>query len=604
MGNIVFVTRPALTDVGATWHGLDVSWQMMLNYAWIKHWVWGKDIIYTYGPLGFLSTRMGWGVDRWIFICFDLFLVFNFFNIFKDFLQRASDKFLGLLILFCVTLLLQPHYGADLSWVLMSCCFYWMYKTFKEPRFLYFIIIAILVFLSFYIKLNTGLMLFILFVAHLVTLVWSKKTGLIVALTSCAVTIALILIGAYSFHVALAPYIKGAFEIIKGYNDIMYLDEKHVVANTAVFMIFSLLLALFGSYAFRLSKEKKYYLLFLPFICLVYSFLLFKQSVLRNDTGHLYEFIIYAPLILIAVPVDTISSTAGKNILRLHLVIILICIGVISQEKNVIQAIRARYGGQAQYISDYKEFYTSPYLFQQDKRKIPQRVLDKIGNKTVDIFPWDCEYLLENKLNYTPRPVFQSFSAYTPYLANQNYIFYQDHSPDYIIYDYDAIDERYPYNDEAVLNLFLTKNYNFADSFTSNERWRVLLEKKKWAGPISFTPMHEAKMNIGDTILVDGAQLLRIDVKFNLLGVLRSSFYKSPAIRIMLLKGNGEWVGFRTSKELLKAGIMVDRCIMNNGEFVQYMYHPEWLQPVLKVKLVPQEDHFASEMNVKYFKIN
>ena len=36
--------------------GLDPSWELSINLALKHHLVWGKDIIFTYGPLGYLST--------------------------------------------------------------------------------------------------------------------------------------------------------------------------------------------------------------------------------------------------------------------------------------------------------------------------------------------------------------------------------------------------------------------------------------------------------------------------------------------------------------------------------------------------------------------
>ncbi|HEY1032647.1 MAG TPA: hypothetical protein VGD89_12800 [Flavipsychrobacter sp.] len=116
MLNTPFAVHPELVDKGPSWLGLDVSWQMTLNYALKEKWVWGKDIVYTYGPLGFLSTRIGWGIPAWLFFVFDVFLVANFFFVFRDFLLGIQEKFIAILIVVVTTLLLGTNHGSDLSW--------------------------------------------------------------------------------------------------------------------------------------------------------------------------------------------------------------------------------------------------------------------------------------------------------------------------------------------------------------------------------------------------------------------------------------------------------------------------------------------------------
>ena len=36
--------------------GLDPSWQMALNHGWTNHWIFGSDVVFTYGPWGWLTT--------------------------------------------------------------------------------------------------------------------------------------------------------------------------------------------------------------------------------------------------------------------------------------------------------------------------------------------------------------------------------------------------------------------------------------------------------------------------------------------------------------------------------------------------------------------
>ena len=63
------------------------------------------------------------------------------------------------------------------------------------------------------------------------------------------------------------------------------------------------------------------------------------------------------------------------------------------------------------------------YLF-PNNNKLPDDILTIIGKSTIDTFPWNIHMLIENNLNYSPRPVLQSYSSYTKQLEELNFNFY------------------------------------------------------------------------------------------------------------------------------------------------------------------------------------
>ena len=138
-----FTVYQTLVDKGPTWLGLDASARMTLNYAWLKGWNWGQDIIYTYGPLSFLATKVGWGISRWVFLAADLFVVVNFYLAFKDYLLRSANKAVAFLILFLLVLTFPLYFGSGLSWLLLFFMFYWMYKSYERPVFPHFLMLAL-----------------------------------------------------------------------------------------------------------------------------------------------------------------------------------------------------------------------------------------------------------------------------------------------------------------------------------------------------------------------------------------------------------------------------------------------------------------------------
>ncbi|MDR3678396.1 MAG: hypothetical protein P4L41_00415 [Flavipsychrobacter sp.] len=589
-----------LNDKGPSWLGLDVSWQMTMNYAMMHKMVWGKDIIFNYGPLAFLSTRLAWGISKWIFVVFDVFLLLNYFFVFADFLKRTTSKPLAVIILVIIPLLIDQFIGADLAWLILFFIIYWMYKTFYDQHYAYLTILTLLVTLAFYIKMNTGLIAVIFLLAHLVNLLVARKINVVQLLYVLVLFSVIITISASLLHVSISSYIHGGSEMIKGYNAVMYLNESHAQIENSLSIMFYIMLSLLLFRIFVTIKNKDYSRILFLLISIVYIFSLQKQSVLRNDVQHLYEYFSFAPLILLCWHPLT-NKSIEKALLSLTLIIFILALFITSKDKNLLTIVSNRAKGPFVYINDIKHYDDYNVLHQKDKRYIPQHVLDKIAQNTVDIFPWDGAYLLENNLNYTPRPIPQSYSTFTENLEQANYDFYVSKAPEVIIYDYDAIDERYPFNDESLVNMFIGNNYTCVDTFTSNERMRLVLQKKAVTPPVQLNMWKKDKINITHGIPTDHASFIKLDINYTLAGFLKSFWGKTPPIKITYLATDGQSLTCKTSKELLKAGLFTGNIITDNNEFRTFISKREALQPVKEIQLEMDSNYYSTTGNVEFY---
>ncbi len=564
-----FVIYNQLVDNGPSWLGLDVSWKMALNYAFIKNWVWGKDIVYTYGPLAWLSTRTGLGIPAWLFALFDGFLIVNFYFVFIDVIKNNKNKFLAMVILISIMLVVNQTLGSDLSWVMLFLIIYWMVKTFYNQRSLFIALLLLLTVIAFYIKMNTGLIAIVLLCFHFINLFVCKKVTLLKLFACLASLVILIIASAALLRVSVISYITGSLEIIKGYNDIMYLDENHQGLEISLYLLF---LAMMLWFLFKLwwqIREKKYNLILYTVASILYIFLLQKQSVLRNDLNHLYEYFSFAPIILLC---GFTEPENQKPFLKYSsLAIILFALFFVSANRTIAFSLGRRITGPVTYIKQFSQYNPLAYANQPDKRYIPQRVLNSIGNKTVDIFPWDSEYAIENKLNYKPRPVFQSFSAYTEALEKINYDYYANQAPDIIIYNYDAIDNRYPFNDESLINLFVLKNYALVDTFTSNERLRMVLQRNANTIPLKFIKQKREGFFLKDTLAINQSNFIKLDIKYNIAGKIKAFLNKPPHIQISYMREDGKWFTYKTSVELLRSGIFVGNLVINDNDYLSLL---------------------------------
>jgi hypothetical protein len=594
-----FAIYTQLVDKGPSWFGLDVSWKMTLNYAFIKNWIWGKDIVYTFGPLAFLSTRTGWGIPGWVFVLFDCFLVVNFYFVFADFIKNSSNKLFASAILICIILVVNQTFGSDLSWVMLFFIIYWMTKTFYDPRPVFISILILLTVLTFYIKMNTGVIAMLLLCLHLVNLFVSKKITPLKLLIYAAGFILLVLLSAAMLHVSIISYITGSLEIIKGYNDVMYLDEDHHYAEYSLYILFFAMMLWFGCKLYWQIRDKKYDLILYTIACMLYLFLLQKQSTLRNDLNHLYEYFSFSPLILLC----DLQGDDRKKLRQVpSLVFILFALFLVSANRTIVMALSRRVAGPVNYIKQLSTYNSLKYADQQNKRYIPQNVLNAVSNKTVDVFPWDSEYAFENKLIYKPRPIFQSFSAYTEALEKINYNYYVKQAPKIIIYDYDSIDNRYPFNDESLVNLFIIKNYTCIDSFASNERTRLFLQRKNKTIPLQLIAIKTGNFALKDTLIAGNANFIKLDLQYNIAGKIKAFLSKPSLVQISFMREDGQWFSYKTSLELLRSGIYTGNFITNDNDFLSLL-NGKHTANIKKIRLDINGRYFAKIGTVHFYDV-
>lgn len=600
-----FLAEPYLTDSGPTWLGLDVSWQMTINYANINNWTWGKDISYTYGPLGFLSMRMGWGVSRWVFLLFDMFLVVNFFYVFKDFLKASASKLLGLMILVVAILLMNTSHGTDLSWLLLFFIYFWLYKIYNRPSTASFAMVILLVVIAFFNKFNTGLISVCFFATHLVLMYFADKLSLGKALMIFTALLATILLSSWLLNVNLPAYILGAIEVVRGYGDVMYLANGEIDVERNLATIYNLIKYLFIAFFIYVLLKGRFVQFFFIGICAVYIYALKQQAYLRGDIQHLSEFFAYGPLVLLVGNMLYYKNNTQKLFSSAILFILTLSLFFKTEYNNKIsQLYKERFNNKKEYFSQFAASGKAQHVFHPEKRYIPDTILAKIGNSTIDVFPWDSEYLIENQLNYHPRPVFQSFSAYTPYLQKLNYDFFCKEGAEYILYDYDAIDNRCPINDEAMLNLYILKNYELTDTFTSNERLRALLKRKSTANNLVFNKIEERKLSFSERIpMVNGVNFIKVFVNRNFKGKMVAFKLRPPAINISFTTDSGYTREYRTSPQLLEAGVVIDKLITSQQEFISLLTQKELGNNITKVKLMADQALYESEITVEYYNV-
>ena len=139
-----------------------------------------------------------------------------------------------------------------------------------------------------------------------------------------------------------------------------------------------------------------------------------------------------------------------------------------------------------------------------------------------------------------------------------------------MLYNYAAIDDRYPLFDESKLNLLLTKNYKIVDTLRINNNFTLLLEKKQ-NKKISFIQTREYAMYIDSPLIPKEGVFYKVFVYRNLLGDFIGAINYSPEITLSVKTKDGNIKDYKTSKGLLETGLFGTQHITTTNDFMDLL---------------------------------
>lgn len=587
------------------WYSLDPSWVVALNYVKEKGVSWGSDFAFTYGPLGQLLTRAAWGENKYVFLAFDIFIFINYFLLFFISLAKSNYKIITALTILIICMISPLWVGSSNSLVLMTFLVFWINLSIDDKKWVYYIFQILIIIILFYSKFNTGLIALPIFYSGIIYNFLTDKSDKIKLTIIALLPILFIFILSFLFNVDLINYVKSGLEIVKGYNDIMYLKNQLEGSYTTALVLIIFLSIIFLINVYLINKNsilKSGVLFFLFFISI---FVIYKQAFVRADVSHIRDFFVFLPLIIFTNQ-DLLSR--AKNLFSTISVLLVVVFSVFYFYKNFEQNFNiAQKLDKSEYRNAFTNFNNEIGLnIHKDNFPLPSEILKKIGNNTVDIFPWNIQLLLENKLNYLPRPVIQSYTACTPYLQELNFNhFNSNKSPEFVIFDYASIDERYPLFDESKVNLSLIKNYKIVSSFEFDNRNMLLLQRNKDFKPLIFIKQKEYAMYINSPLIIKNDIFYKITVYNNIMGEIKSKINYAPEINIEIKNEQGQLTKFRSSKLLLESGLFSQHIVSGTPDFVNLMQQQNPNNKIKSLYVRPlNSDLFKEKIKITEYKIS
>lgn len=578
---LLILTFPYLEFAAIPTAGIDNSWRIALELVAAKHLTWGKDIIYTYGPLGHWLQRYIITTSRLELFLVDLFMSINLFALLYSLLPSPL-KLWHFGLSFFVWAMINSMYGEWIHFMWFYWVIYWGVYSLDKPNKLFPYYLIVLGTINFYMKTNWGLIALV-FVASLLSYNWyAKQYTLKQTLLHLGCLFASVLAGAAWLHTDLIAYLKSSLYIISGYNESQaYYPAYRLRCIVTAYGSYGLCLVSAATYigntflySYRKTTRAQQHTIFSLVWFSFIGFVLLKYAFTRADDGHITAYIKLSSLMLVLV-IATVPSHRIRNIFFGYLLINFAC--YIAFYTSLFGPISTNYGstfsGRLYLVKQYvQQSFTRDYP--APKPTIPAALRRKIGRRTVDAVPHELSDIYFNQLNYNPRPVIQSYQAYNGYLDSINRAKYlSPTAPDWIIYQYESMDGKYPLADETQTLLAILQRYSVVDR-TSN---RLFLRRNRRARPLRLISESTSVLQMGQKLPVPrsgGSSVLHVlyaRTHYNLYGQALKIFFQPPQLTMTIRAEDGSAKPYRTVPTLLEKGVILNARVDDLDEAQKFL---------------------------------
>lgn len=554
--------------------GGEYEYQAALTAAFAQHLQWGRDVLWTYGPLGFMDVPAYLYFRPWI-----LGLALNL---------AAHSALFAVIALLLLRLRARPF-----LWILTAAilvAFFERYQGFDFERFPVLdhkeaITAALLLYLSVD-SASRRQAVVLAAIAGLVVglLLLGKGTALITAgglvavfavvatlrreFASLGMMVAGLATGLVGGWVAvgqslanLATYLRSSYEFIAGYTaaESWFNEAPADNPNLQIAIGAAILAAAAATFLAALWKRNRS-VATLQLLFVVLLFTAYKNSFVRFDEPHGLTFWSLAAVLEGLVGVLGLSqlerlrptlpvSVASCSVAACFVLVVLGVGPMIGNTPQIQPAFLfpdnlATYRHAAGLVlkpAHRGEETDQVTAVLRSYYPLPNEAISLLRQGTVDVVPWDPQLALAYGFEWKQQPVLLSYvAASRPYLDQKNAEFYSGpDAPRFVLLSANQLDDRYPLFDEPQAYRSMMQNYQVEQQLSD---WLVL-EKRSQPLPASETPLGTANARLGDWISVPAdenrAVFGRIQIGYSALGSALLLVDRPPELHIRFRYGDG-----------------------------------------------------------------
>ena len=593
---LVYLTFPFLRLFEEPGIGLDPSWQIALNLLRNQDGIWGKDFVFSYGPLGSYIYRLPIHVPAWKQLLYDGFFFGNLLYFHATCFPKQAKHY-HLILFFIFNLFSFEMIGESTAFLWM---FLGMYHGFvalntenKFKQTISLVMSFILLGIIFFTKANYGIIVWAFFIVLLLVMLIQKQLAWWLALIYLIVFVGLLWVWSVLLQTDLLSYFNTSLHIIANYNAGMSVFPTGFKLLTALTYVVFGVQVLFTFYLVFVKERQDFSTYLLLAFSLGISFVLLKYSFLRADSGHLTAYV----KLLTYLGIFLISFCRIPAIRRFYLLLLPVIFALYVwayvplvgyTPLGIWHGIKYRHYILAHYFVGNQSEKNSTI-----RQNLPQSFLNKIKDEKVDIIPYEISWAYVNKLNYTPRPTLQSYLAGDRYLdsLNENYLATKN-APEYIIYSLEKSTLKYPWMEESLTQKAIFQHYLLVDSNDS----LLLFNRKSQHRKLSLVFTRQELHELGEEIRFGELQsgYLRessIETAYSSIGFMANLFFQPPQLMADFKSGNSHEI-VRVTPNLLKKGFWSNQLILNLDHAKRfYEQKADSLNELESIKLI-ENDYF------------
>lgn len=558
-------------------YDIDSSWIFALHEAFVKEWQFGQEVVWHYGPMGFLYAKH-YHPDTY-FHMFVWYLVLSavFFSAIYTIITK-SHKNPNLLALPIIAIIASQSYDA---FFLVFPVLFFVHSLFIDDKNnvpINWILVLACAFIS-HIKISYLLLsVFIIFVVQIYILINKRSLPDFLLGFVFSYLIIWFLLGQSLAN--LPGFIYGAIEHGRGFGAAMAFPDMPVLA-LVFYIIGALLFTIFVRKSIiSMSKNKgKNSLANFTAVLMTGIFLLgLKSGFLIGNDSHIFEAVALF-IITILLLRDFFFAGLGKNdktVLMVYSGIVVFCLIIaMHSEKNKNEV--AKFIGiinTASSISDSlvveeRKEYTAAEKHAFALSQIRKRAtLLALRGKT-DLYNNNQIALFASGANYVPRPVMQSYHTFTPHLANLNKKHLtSDKAPENIIFNIDAVMNHYPSVDDAISWPELLTRY---DVIRINNQF-IYLQKIAEPRKYEITKLDTIYTNFNEEMSIDEnlagkAIWANVEITPTIIGRLASFFLRNASVDIKFVTRSGYVRTNRIIPAVASEGFLLSPLVDNQVQY-------------------------------------
>lgn len=199
----------------------------------------------------------------------------------------------------------------------------------------------------------------------------------------------------------------------------------------------------------------------------------------------------------------------------------------------------------------------------------------QVGRELTDQISAAQGVVLLNRLNYRPRPVFQSYSAYTPELLARNADFYRsERAPAFVLWKLDPLDGHFPAMEDGPTLLEIFRCYRPV----LREKGFLLLKRLADSDGASATQRRvllRRALAFDEEVLLDdlgtAAKILAVRIEDSTWGRLRKAVFRPPPLFLNLHATDGRTYTYFLISGMAAAGFLLDP-LLRGDEDVADLY--------------------------------